>query len=439
MLACEPRVESPYVPGIASPLGGTYARSQGAPRGLWVLCEGAQRVLEHEERLDWLLDDAEAMGVSDLFVQVYRGGRAWFDSELADPAPYAKTWRSPRGDALTTLIARAHDRGLRVHAWMNALSLSGNSAAPVLTRLGRQAVIVDQHGRSVLDYPGFDVPPGDRDYYRIDTPAVWLDPAAPGVAGYLEDLVAELLNRHPALDGIHLDYIRYPTALPFSPGTRFGVGLSFGHGESVRARFQEETGLRAPFRGSLINGNRFDEWRRDKLSELVARVAGRARVTRPGVLVSAAVWAFADRAYLSTFQDWRGWVADGLIDLAVPMLYTRDDRLFRYASESFAGLRSAPRIWVGVGAWLFAEEPERVGLQLSALARRPPLGQSLFSWDSIRENDALHRALTGAPPEETEALPEESAEGDDPEEPTEGSAEAQREEPADAAAEAESE
>jgi uncharacterized lipoprotein YddW (UPF0748 family) len=231
VLACEARVESPYVPGIASPLGGTYARSQGAPRGLWVLCECAQRVLEHEERLEWLLDDAQAMGVSDLFVQVYRGGRAWFDSELADPSPYAKTWRSPRGDALTTLIARAHERGLRVHAWMNALSLSSNSAAPVLTRLGRDAVIVDQHGRSVLDYPDFDVPPGDRDYYRIDTPAVWLDPAAPGVAGYLEDLVAELLNRHPALDGIHLDYIRYPTALPFSPGTRFGVGLSFGHGE----------------------------------------------------------------------------------------------------------------------------------------------------------------------------------------------------------------
>ncbi len=396
LLACDANVESPYVPGIASPLGSPPGRADEPPRGLWVLCEGAQRVLENEERLPWLLDDAEAMGVTDLFVQVYRGGRAWYDSEIADPTPYASTWRSPRGDALTTLIARAHERGFRVHAWMNAMSLSANDKAPVLERLGPDAVIVDQHGRSVLDYPEFDVPPGDRRYYRIDTPAVWLDPAAPGVAGYLEDVVAELLNRYPALDGIHLDYIRYPTALPFSPGTRFGVGLSFGHGEKVRARFEEETGLRAPFKDSLINGNRFDEWRRDKLSEVVARVAGRARVTRPGVLVSAAVWAFADRAYLSTFQDWRGWVADGLIDMAVPMLYTRDDRLFRYASESFSGLRTAPRIWVGVGAWLFAEAPERVGMQLDALSRRPPLGQSLFSWDSIRADERLHRALTGA-------------------------------------------
>jgi hypothetical protein len=102
------------------------------------------------------------------------------------------------------------------------------------------------------------------------------------------------------------------------------------------------------------------------------------------------------------------------------MLYTRDDRLFRYASESFAGLRSAPRIWVGVGAWLFAEEPERVGLQLGALARRPPLGQSLFSWDSIRENEALHRALTGAPADETEQEAE-------PKEPADGAAEVESE------------
>ena len=51
-----------------------------APRGLWVLAEGSQRVLEHPERVALLLADAKALGVTDLFLQVHRGGRAWFAS-----------------------------------------------------------------------------------------------------------------------------------------------------------------------------------------------------------------------------------------------------------------------------------------------------------------------------------------------------------------------
>ena len=59
-------------------------------------------------------------------------------------------------------------------------------------------------------------------------------PAAPGVAEHLAATFAELVSRYPALDGLHLDYVRYADVLPFTPGTRFGVGLSFGFGEASR-------------------------------------------------------------------------------------------------------------------------------------------------------------------------------------------------------------
>ena len=117
------------------------------PRGLWVLCEGSQRVLENRHRLELLLEDARGLGVTDLFVQVYRGGRAWFDSSLADPAPYASTWRTDEDiarDAFSVLIERAHAQGLRVHAWVNVLSLSSNADAPILRDLGPAAAAVDQ-------------------------------------------------------------------------------------------------------------------------------------------------------------------------------------------------------------------------------------------------------------------------------------------------------
>ena len=353
-------------------------------------------MLENRHRLELLLEDARGLGVTDLFVQVYRGGRAWFDSSLADPAPYASTWRTDEDiarDAFSVLIERAHAQGLRVHAWVNVLSLSSNADAPILRDLGPAAAAVDQKGRSVLDYPGFEVPEPDRRYYRMGTPALWLDPAASGVADRLTATFAELVQRYPELDGLHLDYIRYPDVLPFSPGTRFGVGLSFGFGEGSRARFEAESGLRAPFGSSIANGNRWDDWRRSQLTRLVRGIAAAARSLRPEVTVSAAVLADAERAYLVDFQDWLGWLDEGLLDFAVPMLYTRDQRLLRYGVEEMSGLAAERAIWVGVGSWLFSASPERAVEQLRQVAEHERLGSSLFSWDALRESPELREAL----------------------------------------------
>jgi uncharacterized lipoprotein YddW (UPF0748 family) len=369
------------------------ARAARPPRGLWVLCEGSQRVLEHEGRVEVLLEDAEALGVTDLFVQVYRGGRAWFRTTLADGTPWTGLVREGGSDALAELIARAHARGLRVHAWVNVLNLASNPQAPIVLALGREAVIVDQKGRSLLDYPEYEVPPPDREWLRMGTPALWLDPAHSGVAERLAATFAELARGYPGLDGLHLDYVRYPDALPFSPGTQFGVGLGFGFGEVARARFQAETGLVAPFGSSLLNAERFDGWRREKLGALVAGIASAARAARPGLRVSAAVVAERERAYRVDLQDWLGWLDAGTLDFAVPMLYTRDPIFLRYGVETYAGLARRRALWVGLGSWLFADAPVLAVEQLRVASAEPGLGTALFSWDSIRETPALLSAL----------------------------------------------
>jgi uncharacterized lipoprotein YddW (UPF0748 family) len=364
-----------------------------APRGLWVLCEGSQRVLEHPELFDTLLADAEALGATDLFVQVYRAGRAWFRTTLADGTPWTGTVRPDGSDALAELIRRAHARGLRVHAWVNVLNLSTNRQAPILLALGRDAVVVDQKGRSLLDYPDYDLPLPDREWLRMGTPAIWLDPAVPGVAERLAATFRELVRGYPELDGLHLDYVRYPDTLPFSPGTQFGVGVGFGFGEPARARFQGETGRVAPLGASLANAERFDGWRREKLGALVTAIAGAARAERPGLRVSAAVIAERERAYRVDLQDWLGWLDAGQLDFAVPMLYTRDAALLRYGVETYAGLAKRRQLWVGLGSWLFADTPELAVEQLRTARAEPSLGTSLFSWDSIRDTPALLSAL----------------------------------------------
>jgi uncharacterized lipoprotein YddW (UPF0748 family) len=369
------------------------AEASAPRRGLWVLCEGSQRLLEHPERIPALIEDAQLLGVSDLFVQVYRGGRAWFDSSRVDAAPYRALLEATGRDSLAELIPSAHAAGLRVHAWVNVLSLAGNTRSQLIADLGREAVLVDRFGRSILDYPKLDVPEPDRTYYRMGTPAVWLDPAAPGVAEHLAATFAELLVRYPELDGLHLDYIRYPDVLPFVPGSRFGVGLDFGYGEATRARFEAETGLRSPFGASLANANRWDTWRREQLTRLVAALRGAATEVHAGVAISAAVWTYADRAYLALGQDWRGWLDAGLLDFAVPMAYTLDDRLLGYMAESFAGVPEGDRIWPGLGVWLFSRNPQRALEQIRLVREAGAAGDALFSWDAIADAPALREAL----------------------------------------------
>ena len=363
-----------------------------------MLCEGSQRPLERPERREALLRDARRLGATDLFVQVYRGGRAWFDSTHADAAPFERMVQAQGVDPLRELVREAHARGLRVHAWVNVLSLARNRDAPLLARLGPGAAMVDQHGRSVLDYRDFDLSGEERRYLRMGTPQLWIDPAAPGVAEDLAATFAELFARYPELDGLHLDYLRHPDVLPFSPGSRFGVGLHFGYGEATRHRFREETGLEAPFGDQLRNANAWDRWRREKVTELLARIREAVLAARGDAVISAAVWPWPARAYLSLLQDWRGWLDAGLLDLAVPMLYSTDDHLFRLQARSLAGEPAADRIWLGIGAWLFAADPARARRQVRVARGTGLPGEVLFSWDALAEHESLLAGLAEPSP-----------------------------------------
>jgi len=365
-------------------------------RGLWVLAEGSQRVLEHPDRIPGLISTAQSVGASDLFVQVYRGGRAWYETSLADDGPFRAARDAAGADPLAVLLREAHAAGLRVHAWVNVLSLSQNRDAPLLRDLGRDAVLVDQRGRSLLDYPDLEVPAPDSAYYRMGTPALYLDPAAIGLVERLAATFAELVSRHPELDGLHLDYIRFPDVLPFSPGSRFGVGLDFGHAASTRALFRDQTGLEPPGPKSRASADAWDAWRRDRVSALVAAIRTAARAAQPKLAISAAVIPYADRAYLSLLQDWRRWLEDGLLEFAVAMAYTRDDRLLRYQAEAFAGSPQADRIWLGLGTWIFASEPARALEQIRIAHQAGVTADALFSYDAIVETPGLAQALAGS-------------------------------------------
>ncbi len=207
----------------------------------------------------------------------------------------------------------------------------------------------------------------------------------------------DLVLRYPLLDGLHLDYIRHPGVLPFSPGSRFGVGLEFGYGETSRARYRLETGRPDPIEGAAPGivraANVWDAWRRNQVTRLVEEISVATHAARPGLVLSAAVISYFDRAYLSLGQDWRQWLDSGALDVAVPMVYTLDDRLFGYQLDNFAGWKESQRIWPGIGVWLFDERPDRALRQIEAVRSRNFAGEVLFSDDAIAESPALLEAL----------------------------------------------
>jgi uncharacterized lipoprotein YddW (UPF0748 family) len=356
------------------------------PLGLWVLAEGSERTLESPQKIAGLVAQAEKMGVTDLFVQVHRAGKSWFASTHADDAPF-RAIRSANPDApepLADVIARAHAKGIRVHAWFNCLALAANRDAPIVRKIGRDAIQVDRVGRSLLDYPDGNVPQPDAKWLELETPGYWLDPAVPAVVDALAETVDDLVKAAPDLDGLHLDYIRYPYTLPMTPGSRFR-GLDFGYGDVAKARFVAESG------SNFEPGDKWDEFRRARVTELVTRL--RAHMPKKWKL-SAAVLAYADRAYLTSMQDWRGWLDGGPLDFAVAMAYTRDDKMLRYLAHGLHGGVGGDKVWLGLGTWLVVDDTARIAKQVSLAREVSPPGISLFSWDALAAKPAALEALS---------------------------------------------
>ncbi len=370
--------------------------------GLWVQAEGQNHTLDNLHKIDQLLRLSRTAGVTDLYVQVYRGGKAWYPTRLADDSPSRRAGTDP----LAYLLRQAKparpekdERKIRVHAWINTFALSRNRKAPLIADFGSEAVLRDLYGRSLLDYPPNGKPSWAQGF-GLGTPGIFLDPAHLGVRIRLAAIATELLKRYPALAGIHLDFIRYPYALPISPGSAFSPRLDFGYGAETVLRFHTETGQTAPSAGvkaTVADYQAWDNWRRLQVTETVKYIHLAIRATRPNSALSAAVLPWAERAYLSSFQDWRGWLAEGILDKAMIMNYSRDTTLAAQISRAATGVRRKGQrkgrasIVIGLGAYLHKDSPATLWRQWRDAREAGADGVTLFSYDQMVEEKELWR------------------------------------------------
>jgi len=353
----------------------TPALAQPAPemRGLWVV----RTALLSPDTVDRVVDQAAEGGLNALFVQVRGRGDAFYESKLV---ARSELIRGPRDfDPFARLIERARARGLEVHAWVNVL-LSAHFGLPlppghVLLEHPDWVMVPQAAARSGLSVEPRALPWLVQRTVRgqPDVEGYYLSPLAPGVPEYLEKVVRELVRSYP-VDGLHLDFIRYPSPqYDYSRHALEGFARSLGLGGDL---------LVPP----ALYPERWEEYRRDALTRLADGLSRAARYERPGIRISAAVVPDEAQAVHERYQNWPAWVSRGMLDAVCPMAYVTDSRIFRQQVERARVVVGPGRpLWAGVGAYRLTLEGvvEKVRVARSAGAS----GVLLFSHESLAAGD----------------------------------------------------
>ncbi len=266
-------------------------------RGIWV--DGFNEGFHTPQEVDMLLRRVRAAKLNAVIVQMRKRGDAHYFSPIE---PFAQN-QQPDFDALAYLIEKAKSGvpPIEVHVWVNCHPIWPGSGWPPDPNhvLNRHPEIQTEN----LD--------GDR----ITPVGYGMDWGHPLANEWLCRVVLDIVRRYP-IDGIHLDYIRY-------------TGEEWGYNPVSVERFNRQhkrTGIPDP------KDPLWKQWRRDQVTAVVRKVATQVRALKPQVKVSAALITWGDgpqntadwvnrSAYDRVFQDWRGWLEEGLLDMAIPMVY----------------------------------------------------------------------------------------------------------------------
>ncbi len=342
-------------------------------RGLWVV----RTALTSPQSVDRAVDQAQEAGFNALFVQVRGRGDAFYRSALVPRSPLLQG-QPVAFDPLARLLERARLRGLEVHAWVNVLLVAGFGQAlpaghvalehPEWLMVSRSSArtAVGERGARLLQLLRQDRGDGDVEGF-------YLSPAAPEVGEHLERVVRELVRSYP-LDGLHFDFIRYPS-------------VDHDYSRSSLEGFLARQGSRGDLLAEALSAAEgFAQYRRDALTGLTQRLSDASRAERSGLVISAAVVPEETLAVNHRFQDWPTWAARGILDAVCPMAYTPERAVFLRQVEQ-ARSRVAIPVWAGVGAYRLslAEIVERV----KDARDRGASGVVLFSHESLGPSHLL--------------------------------------------------
>ena len=307
-------------------------------------------------------------GVTDLFVRVAGAGFSHCRAAGLPPSPLLASGT----DTLEECLAAAHPLGIRVHAWVVCFSLEQAPASRVADLRGAGATLLAANG-------------GDLG---------WIDPSDAVARHRLADSFADIAA-HYAVDGIHLDFARYPD-FPSSLGARSRAAFERDRGKPIG-----EWPLSVNPGGAARR--EFMAWRARQVTAFVAEVRMRLALLPSTPWLTAAVYGKYPSCVEAVGQDWERWIEAGWIDYAIPMNYTEDPGLLRslLARQSRTQrLRNHVLSGIGVTANESRLDASAVIAQAGAARMAGLPGFVLFDLDTALERDILPILQLGltAPP-----------------------------------------
>jgi uncharacterized lipoprotein YddW (UPF0748 family) len=378
-------------------------------RALWV----TRTTLASPESITQMVAAAEAGGFNTLLVQVRGRGDAYYSSSIEPRA--SELAARPSFDPLATVIERAHAAGLQVHAWVAVNLVSSSVSLPasrdhVIYRAPEWLMVPRELAAEMkkIDLRSPAYVGRLARWTRANASQVeglYTSPLHPAAQAHTAAVIGEIAANY-AIDGVHLDYVRFPNEdFDYSPSAieQFKNSVLPDLNDAERRDLAAREVLDPAAYPNLFP-ERWSDFRRSRLTSLVIKIRTAVKTARPQATFSAAVVPDAQQAFDSRLQDWRGWIDQSLLDVICPMAYTTETEIFERqiaAARAYAGSRP---VWAGIGAYQLS-----AAQTLSHIAAARTLGTAgiiLFSYEALAASpnssgsvSELGRAAFGTAPE----------------------------------------
>jgi uncharacterized lipoprotein YddW (UPF0748 family) len=369
--------------------GDSRVAGAGEVRALWVL----RSSIASPQGVQNLVQAARSNGFNTLLVQVRGRGDSYYQSRL-EPRAGELSRQPDTFDPLASVIETAGAAGLAVHAWVNINLVSSAADLPparehlvhrhpewlmVPRDLAQELAAVDPDSPAYL---------GKLARWTRAQPAelegLYTSPLIPGAVDHTVSVVRDIARRYP-VDGVHLDYARYPS-------DRFDYSRlairEFAAAIRPSLAYSTRRKIDADDRDDLFAYPDAlpDEWRRfrmDRLTALIRRLREAVRQERPQATVTVATLPDISEARERRLQDWASWLDVGIVDAVCPMAYTPEAA--RFAEQVSAARQAAGEraVWAGIGAYRLS--PAQTVENIQTARKLGAAGIVLFSYDSMTD------------------------------------------------------
>ncbi len=316
--------------------------SQGLERALWQVTapfyENQIQGVWHRPTLEQS-SDAEIkktllrfkeMGINTVFLETFVHGFTMYPSKVyqkygISPNAYPKLGVVGNEALLARWLRLAHAEGINVHAWLQVFYVGNshlNLPTPILAKFPQWR----NRQRQYADEPTPHPSPIEQGHW-------FMDPANPQVRQFLTDVVDELATTYP-VDGIQIDYIRYPAS--FEHADANFLASTWGYTPIARTTFKAKYKV-DPLTLTPADTLLWQEWERFKASQVTQWVRdlrthqtlkwNSLRETKkfPELKLSAAVFPDPKGSHGIKHQDWPLWMRESYLDFMAPMILSANE------------------------------------------------------------------------------------------------------------------